>query len=227
MRSTAGERPTERPSSPSRTEEGLQASTSPRLRAPLPTLIGVAPAAPIVSGRPEEGARLSREDVLDTVETPVLAPWRPQDAPTVRTRRLGGKADESGGLPPVRGPKHTLDAISIGDLPVTSRRRGRTAAAAAVTVVAAIAMVLIGRRVSGKPETSAGASAAPAAQTSPRPASEPPPAPANAADQATLAAAAPSADLAASRRASVAPAKSKHAKPAPHHKHAPPAKPTN
>ncbi len=220
--------PSERPSSPSRTEEGIHGSTSPRLRAPLPTLIGVAPAAPIVSGRPEDGARLSREDVLDTVETPVLAPWRPQDAPTVRTRRLGAKADESGGLPAVRGPKHTFDAISIGDVPVASRRRGRTAAAVVVTVVAAIAMVFLGRRVAGKAETSAGASAIPAAQAIPKPPSEPPPAtPVRGDDHAMPARAAPNADLTASRHPGVTPAKSKHAKPTPHHKHASPAKTIN
>jgi hypothetical protein len=227
MRSSSNERP----SSPPRAEETIRGSTSPGPRTQLPTLIGVAPAAPIVTGRPDDAARSSREDALDTVESAVLAPWRPQDAPTVRTQRLPGAArgprpEELAGIP-MRGPKHTFDAISIGDPPTASRRRGR-AAAAVVTVIAAIAMILIGKRVSGKGETASGtrAAEAPTAESASKPATVPPLSlPSN---DAKLAPGTPSVDVgAANRRPTVPPAKSKHAKTPPRRKHPAPGKSVN
>jgi hypothetical protein len=232
MRSAPSE--SERPSSATGEERRpKRASTSPGMRGQLPTLIGVAPAAPIVSGRPSASGMKTHDDEIDTLETATLSPgedarareepptsgMRPLSDPSLTTSENATSAMMKGdglGLPPMRAPKHTFDAISIGQMPAASRRRGRTTVAV-VGVVAAIAVVGVGvgRHVvsKGDPSAIAHAAAAPAMETTPAPA------PLAASDPPTSALAGePSATT---HRPSVAPSKNKHGKPTPHHKHAP------
>jgi hypothetical protein len=99
-----------------------------------PTLVGVAPAAPIVMGRPpseashpDANAPASMRSDAHGVSSATESQVRPQVAPA-RERHAGAE--------PPPSPKHTLDAIAIG-APSAERRLGR-----AIAVVGACAFAI-------------------------------------------------------------------------------------
>ena len=110
--------PSERPiSAPIDAPETRRASKVTRGRAPMPTLLGVAPAAPIVRGRPQEDGATAEGDVDDAWDalTPPPAPSQHPPPSCVRPR-LDHASHPSPALAapmPDPLPKHTLDAISI------------------------------------------------------------------------------------------------------------------
>ena len=155
-RTSSGERPATTPPEAHDTE---RPGGTPSFRARQHTLIGVAPAAPIVSGRPSQ-------PFDDASELPGVAPA--QQPPVSELRPRQERAAETGApsidASPLQGPKHTLDAISIAETPILVKRRSRTTAII-VTLVAAIAVVicvlLLGRRIARRADV-------PAAPTTPQ-----------------------------------------------------------
>jgi hypothetical protein len=192
-----------------------------RARAPMPTLIGVAPAAPI-AGRPdlEHGAPV--DDLLHPLSSPPSDSVASHDPPLSCVRP---RVDQPGlaariVTAPAASPKHTLDAISIGEEPVASRRRNR-AAGIVVTMATVISLVLVGRRLAARDAPVSRPTSAPpaAAATTPLSVAAPPetqPAPSTPPSATPIPDPAPAVANAASDpadvRATVAP-KPRHSKP--------------
>jgi hypothetical protein len=223
--------PSERPiSAPMDVPEKRRASKVTGARAPMPTLLGVAPAAPIVSARPQEEAATAEGDVDDAWDalTPAPAPSQHPPPSCVRPRLDHASRPSPPLAAPVPDPlpKHTLDAISIGEEPTLARRRSR-AAGIVVAMATVISLVLIGRRLAARDAPVSRPTAAPppaaAATTSvsvPVPAESPaaPPSAPAASASADPSAPAPSAGSAAraadtSQGRATVPPKPKHSKP--------------
>ena len=216
-RTSSGERPATTPPEAHDTE---RPGGTPSFRARQHTLIGVAPAAPIVSGRPQTPS----ETFDDASEVPSVAPPQPPPVSELRPRQEralgigpGSDAPPLDASPP-QGPKHTLDAISIAEAPILVKRRSRTTAIV-VTLVAAIAVVicvLIGRRIARRADVPA-APTTPQAITSVSVPAEPPLMPASTTEGPL---APPSPAATASGEHPGKPPKPKHAKgnPPPHNK---------
>jgi hypothetical protein len=122
----------------------------PASRARLQTLIGVAPAAPIVTGRPEsapsirEGAA-SVPEPIEAAQVPPASRVRPKLEPRPEVPRSP------------MASKHTLDAVAINreepaavnaepERPARSARKGRGALLAAAFAVAAVVALVAVRR---------------------------------------------------------------------------------
>ena len=123
-------------------------TTLPGVRARQPTLIGVAPAAPIVTGR---HASLPEQAALAGSDEPIEAP---QGAPASRARPRSAPAAANAASVPLlpRAPKQSLDAIAIGKeaLPVVCQgRRGKGVIVVTLVAVLAIAIAatMAARRV--------------------------------------------------------------------------------
>ncbi len=146
-----------------------------------PTLIGVAPAAPIVIGRPSSNTMQAAEEVG---EAPVSEPQASQEAPTSGTRprhedvakdvekevvkAVAKRAPVAVAPAEPQGPKHTFDAISLGEAPAPVHRRNRTATVV-VTLLVAVAvavLVVVGKRTLAKGEPPV-ARAAPTTEVAP------------------------------------------------------------
>ncbi len=220
MQSTS-ERPSE-PGSDRTVSQSAVARPPSGSRGQFATLIGVAPAAPIVTGRPPS-APVHPVASGGTSESQDGA----HDAPASRMRPRVDPASAQLTLPPASTvtPKHTLDAISFGEAPPGSSTRGRLVAAG-LAVVTVCAVAAVGTHLYSRTRSSAHSSAAVQAPASAAP--EPPPAPPDpvapaASANMNLNAAPPEATDTAPAAAgpSSEPASKKHAKPAAHRKHAP------
>jgi hypothetical protein len=145
-RTSSGERPATTPPEAHDTEP--PAGPTPSFRARQHTLIGVAPAAPIVSGRPQSPSQPFGEGVEETGDVASSAAQAP---PVSELRPRHDHAEDTlsqiDAAPP--GPKHTLDAISIAEAPTQIKKRSRTTATtvALTAVIALVVCALVGWRV--------------------------------------------------------------------------------
>jgi hypothetical protein len=187
-RTSSGERPATTPPEAHDTEP--PAGPTPSFRARQHTLIGVAPAAPIVSGRPQSPSQPFGEGLEESGD---VANFAAQAAPVSELRPRHDHAEEIAAqveAPPA--PKHTLDAISIADAPSQIKKRSRTTTVAVTAVIALVVCALVGWRVARRidvpapraapPSEVVTSSIAPPAEAAPAvTASAPPPSPSSSA----------------------------------------------
>jgi len=214
MRSSTSERPN---STPAEAAHEAARRSAPGPRGQLITLIGVAPAAPIVTGRPTSPSiRPSDADAgIPASALTATAAIDAQDAPASRVRPRAEPRSERAPAPTRAKARasQTFDPISLGAaMPAAPSARNPWMFLAAAAVVGLVGLGVVGKRAYGTasaPATPAISMVTPIA-TAPAP-SEPAPA----TPQAT---AAPAAADEAPPAPAPEPAK-KHGKPAPHKKH--------
>jgi hypothetical protein len=188
------------------------------VREPMPTLIGVAPAAPIVTGRPSSS-------LMRVASQADAAPVSSREGPSSRVRpRVEPEAQDPRPVAAPPSPKHTFDAIALGEGSPAISSRSRIAAPLLALLFAA-ALVVVGVRVTGIAHRAAPTSA-PVAVAAPAPigvgtsaAVEPPMAVATTAPPPTQASAAPvhPKEPAKTKRTKKAPPRHKPPAPRPSH----------
>jgi hypothetical protein len=149
MRSSTSERPDS--ASAEASQESLRRS-APGPRGQLITLIGVAPAAPIVTGRPTSPS-------IRPVETDALPNELAEslEAPASRMRpRSEPRAEKAPVTPHAKpSPSQTFDAISVGERPAAPHARSRVLFLAAVAALGVVGLGVAGTRAYGTARASA------------------------------------------------------------------------